>query len=112
MSSGTSKSLSLRRGFSYLQHILIDIWIDQEGFRSVRPVFRLKGYSRATPHPGSRNAMSSSNYASDEIDPRTARADFLPSKREIFTFHHSALDSPPVLRRLTVNGDESRDYIS
>ena len=39
-------------------------------------------------------------------------AEFMPLKRESFFFHHSALDTPPLIRRLSVNGDESRDHLS
>ena len=36
----------------------------------------------------------------------------MPLKRESFVFHHSPLDPPPSIRRLSVNGDESKDYLS
>lgn len=39
-------------------------------------------------------------------------AEFMPLKRESFVFHHSTLDPPPSIRRLGVNGDESKDYLS
>lgn len=39
-------------------------------------------------------------------------ADFVPTKRQIFVFHRSALDTPPVIRRLTTEGDDSRDFLT
>ncbi|KAG6817956.1 hypothetical protein H0H87_012424 [Tephrocybe sp. NHM501043] len=39
-------------------------------------------------------------------------AKFRPTKRQAFNFHYAALEALPVLRRITLNGDESRDYIS
>jgi len=39
-------------------------------------------------------------------------AEFMPVKRESFAFHHATLDGPPMLRRVTVGGDESHDYLS
>ncbi|TFK56718.1 hypothetical protein OE88DRAFT_1650149 [Heliocybe sulcata] len=87
-----------------LKDIIIDMWIDQEGFRAVRPAFRLMGYS-SVPAP-------STGLGSDQRESNLIRADFLPVKRQIFTFHHAALDGPPIIRRMTINGDESRDYIS
>ncbi|KII93591.1 hypothetical protein PLICRDRAFT_79183, partial [Plicaturopsis crispa FD-325 SS-3] len=63
--------------------------IDQEGFRSIQPSFKFTGFS-----------------------PRAGIADFMPTKRESFVFHHAPLDSAPVLRRVLVNGDASRDHIS
>ena len=39
-------------------------------------------------------------------------AEFLPLKWESFVFHHSPLDPPPSIRRLSVDGDEEKDYLS
>jgi hypothetical protein len=39
-------------------------------------------------------------------------AEFMPIKRESFVFHHGTLDAPPMMRRLSVNGDETRDFLS
>jgi len=36
----------------------------------------------------------------------------MPIQREICIFHYAPLDSPPILRRISVDGYESRDYIS
>ncbi|KAH9982628.1 hypothetical protein BGW80DRAFT_1198436 [Lactifluus volemus] len=61
--------------------------IDQEGYRVIQPIFRFAGYFSGT-------------------------ADFMPAQRKSFIFHHTALETPPVLRRLMVNGDEYHDYLS
>jgi len=78
--------------------------IDQEGFRMTKPVFRFAGYSRPT--------TTESDIISHGAHLVSASADFMPLQRKSFAFHHSALDTPPVLRRLMVNGDRSSDYLS
>jgi hypothetical protein len=79
--------------------------IDQEGFRMIKPIFKLAGY---TPPPSAmgREAVSLGQHLV------SATADFMPLQRKSFAFHHSQLDTPPVLRRLMLNGDGSRDYLS
>jgi len=76
----------------------IQFYIDQEGFRAVQPSFKLVGHSPE----------------SHRFDPdrTTDVVDFMPIRRYIFFFHYAALDSPPIIRRLTINGEESRDYMS
>jgi len=37
---------------------------------------------------------------------------FVPATREVFQFHYAPLDGLPILRRLIINGDESRDFLS
>ncbi|KAI0312989.1 hypothetical protein OF83DRAFT_1066296, partial [Amylostereum chailletii] len=86
---------------AWLKDIVVELVIDQEGFRVARPTFRLAGYTG--PPTG---AMSLSLHHA------SAQADFMPRKREAFVFHHGTLDTAPILRRVTVNGDESRDYTS
>ncbi|THH20514.1 hypothetical protein EW146_g855 [Bondarzewia mesenterica] len=89
---------------SWLKDTIIDLFIDQEGFRAIHPTFKLAGYS---PPPESDTMPMSLN-----LHLRSAQADFMPLKRRSFIFHHATLDTPPTLRRLTINGDESHDYIS
>jgi hypothetical protein len=78
--------------------------IDQEGFRMIKPVFKLAGY--APPRTKESEAVSLGAHLV------SATADFMPVQRKSFAFHYSELDTPPVLRRLMLNGDESRDYLS
>jgi hypothetical protein len=78
--------------------------IDQEGFRMIKPVFRFAGYSCST--------ATENNAISLGVHLVSATADFMPLQRRSFAFHHSSLDTPPVLRRLMVNGDRSHDYLS
>jgi hypothetical protein len=73
----------------------VELCIDQEGFREIKPSFKLCGFSSGP----------------DACDPH-GTADFMPVRHKKSFFHYAPLDSPPILRRLTVNGDESRDYIS
>ncbi|KAA1467882.1 hypothetical protein DENSPDRAFT_793460, partial [Dentipellis sp. KUC8613] len=88
---------------AWLKEITVTLSIDQEGFRNVRPDFKLVGY---TGPPDPRVSPTLATHLS------LGRADFIPTRRQAFTFHHAALDTPPVLRRLTVNGDESHDYMA
>jgi hypothetical protein len=89
---------------SWLKGIVVELLIDQEGFRAVRPTFKLVGYTGPTSH----NDMPVS-LADHHV---YGKADFMPTKRNAFVFHHFALDTPPILRRVMANGDESRDYTS
>jgi hypothetical protein len=90
----------LPESLSWFKHNVkhLELFIDQEGFRAVQPSFRLVGFS--------------SFSRSLDIDSTTGVVDFMPIRREAFFFHYSALDSSPVIRRLVVNGEESKDYIS
>jgi hypothetical protein len=133
-SSSSSSHLSLPQHLEWLQNTAISLCIDQEGFRTVFPAFKLVGYTRPTlPIHSSRAGMqkllaggnndSSVKQLSQLMDQASAdldlamnidvgMAEFMPLKRESFVFHHSTLDPPPCVRRLSVNGDESKDYLS
>jgi hypothetical protein len=89
---------------SWLQSTTLEVMIDQEGFRMTKPVFRFAGYSRPT--------TTESDIVSHGAHLVSASVDFMPLQRKSFAFHHSVLDTPPVLRRLMVNGDRSSDYLS
>lgn len=91
----------LPRDLAWLQHVVVELLIDQEGFREVRPSFKLVGYSTQT------RSLDPLNHGTDG-----GVAEFMPIKRESFNFHYAPFDSVPILRRITVNGEESRDYIS
>ncbi|KAG8219544.1 hypothetical protein J3R82DRAFT_494 [Butyriboletus roseoflavus] len=101
------KHVALPEELSWLKHMIIELWIDQEGFRAVRPCMQLMGYSPRTrslhPYESAENAGS---------DVTAGVAEFMPTRRETFAFHYATLDSPPTLRMVSVAGDESRDYIS
>ncbi|KAG2368860.1 hypothetical protein BDR07DRAFT_1390284 [Suillus spraguei] len=84
----------------------VELWIDQEGFRAIRPMMRLMGYS-----PRSRSLLPYGERGVSS-DVSGGVAEFMPVKRESFAFHYATLDGPPMLRRVTVGGDESRDYLS
>jgi hypothetical protein len=83
----------------WLDNSFIELSIDQEGFRAVQPRFRFTGYS-------SRRSWDPCGNSSDVM------ALFRPISRQVFNFHYSALEALPILRRITVNGDEARDYIT
>ncbi|KAG9314094.1 hypothetical protein JVU11DRAFT_4875 [Chiua virens] len=101
------KHVALPEEFSWLRQMAIKLWIDQEGFRAVRSSMQLIDYSPRTrsllPYGPAENAGS---------DVTAGIAEFMPTKRETFAFHYGTLDGPPVLRMVSVAGDDSRDYIS
>ena len=133
--SSSSSSMNLPHHLAWLRNITISFCIDQEGFRAVFPTFKLVGYTKpALPIHTSRAEMqkllANSNHMGDtsikfaefmdqsSTDPDltvnldVGMAEFMPLKRESFLFNHSTLDTPPSIRRLSVNEDESRDYLS
>ncbi|KAI0688139.1 hypothetical protein BC835DRAFT_333035 [Cytidiella melzeri] len=87
----------------WLENIRFQLWIDQEGFRLVRPTFELFAYASASSQDGDLELDSSLMYGSVE---------FRPVERQTFAFHHAALDPAPTLRKLTMSSDDTRDYIS
>ena len=134
-SSSSSSSMSLPHHLAWLRNITISLCIDQEGFRAVFPTFKLVGYTTPTlPIHTSRAEMqkllansntggTSIKQLSELIDHASTDSDltvnldigmaeFMPLKRESFLFNRSALDTSPSIRRLSVNEDESRDYLS
>ncbi|RDX51991.1 hypothetical protein OH76DRAFT_1316596, partial [Lentinus brumalis] len=91
----------------WLRATCIELWIDQEGFRAIRPKFRLVGYTPALPAPSS---FAPGNELVDVLTHGVAH--FRPARREMSAYHHGTLDSTPVLRRLTLAHSEDKDYIS
>lgn len=81
-----------------LDNIRTVISIDQEGFRSVNPSFKFVGHSKRT--------------FDDKRQRAETMAQFVPVNQQTFHFHYAPLDGQPVLRRISVNDDETRDYIS
>ncbi|KAF9041768.1 hypothetical protein BDZ89DRAFT_906129, partial [Hymenopellis radicata] len=91
----------LPESLQWIKRVTVGLLIDQEGFRSVHPSFRFVGYSAR----------------SRWLDPQDGVVDggvaeFMPKKRQTFHFHYALFDGLPILRRVTVNDDESHDYIS
>ncbi|KAF9479419.1 hypothetical protein BDN70DRAFT_763774, partial [Pholiota conissans] len=71
--------------------------IDQEGFRAAHPFFAFTGIiKRRSSHSHSVNVM----------------AQFKPATRQAFHFHYAPFETPPILRRVAVNGDDMYDYVS
>lgn len=102
-SSGPHAASNLPGALSWLEDVTIELWIDQEGFRFVRPAFRLATYS----------GPSSSDTITHPMRTLThGRAEFLPIKTQSCVFHHAPLDPLPVLRKMVMAGDDTRDYIS
>lgn len=69
--------------------------LSQEGFRAVKPEFILSRYFRSRTN-----------------DPTLSIAEFSPRHRKGYHFHYAALDGPPTLRRLTLNGSQTYDHIA
>ncbi|KAI9570303.1 hypothetical protein HD554DRAFT_406035 [Boletus coccyginus] len=101
------KHVALPEELSWLKHMVIELWIDQEGFRAVRSCMQLMGYS-----PRTRSLHPYENAENAGSDVTAGVAEFMPTKRETFAFHYATLDSPPTLRMVSVAGDESRDHTS
>ncbi|KAF8506959.1 hypothetical protein F5888DRAFT_1646677 [Russula emetica] len=101
---GTVRFPLLPVSLSWLQSTTLEIMIDQEGFRMIKPVFKLAGYAPSR--------TKESEVVSLGAHLVSATADFMPVERKSFAFHYSELDTPPGLRRLMLNGDDSRDYLS
>ena len=137
-SSSSSSNSSIPPNLAWLQDVTISLCIDQEAFRTISPAFKLVGYTKPmlpihSPRTGMHKLFSSS-VGNNSNSPTTNRqrserqpmdqtsidpdlmmmgmAEFMPLKWESFVFHHSPLDPPPSIRRLSANGDESRDYFS
>ena len=81
-----------------LDKTIVEMLIDQEGFRGVLARFKFSGF----------NNKQSLAPAGDTY----GVAHFRPIYRQSFFFHYAPIDGLPVLRRITLNGDETRDYCS
>jgi len=99
--SRNPKYAFLPKNLPWLKGMVVELLIDQEGFRTIRPSFKLIGYSSQT-----RSLDPHWNVMDGGV------AEFMSSKRQRFHFHYAPFDGLPILRRITVNGEESRDYIS
>ena len=86
-----------RKSTFNLDNIRAVVSIDQEGFRSVNPSFTFAGYHRRF---------------FDKRQRAENMAHFVPANQQNFHFHYAPFDGLPILRRISVNDDETRDYIS
>ncbi|WVW87108.1 hypothetical protein I302_109165 [Kwoniella bestiolae CBS 10118] len=106
------------KGFD--RNMTIQLWVDQEGcrenrsslrfIRSIKPsVFRereekaLKEAAAWCESPTRPECFQQSGCWEFGMDPK---------ERDRWLFHHAALEGLPVLRRLTINGDDKYDYLS
>ena len=85
--------------FAWIRDITVQCLIDQEGFRSAQPSFKLSGIVHL------RSSLETQA-------PGPATAQFRPITRQSFHFHHAAFETPPILRRVTTNDEETHDYVS
>ncbi|KAJ3863016.1 hypothetical protein EV359DRAFT_82761 [Lentinula novae-zelandiae] len=95
-----SPHAELPRNLGWLRDTVVEILIDQEGFRSITPTFRFAGYSTNT------RSLDSSKKVIEG-----GAAQFVPISRQTFNFHYAPFDGQPVLRRISINGS-SRDHVS
>ena len=85
--------------FAWIRDITVQCLVDQEGFRSAQPSFKLSGIV----------------HLRSSLEPQTpgpATAQFRPITRQSFHFHHAVFETPPILRRVTTNDQETHDYVS
>ncbi|PPQ79418.1 hypothetical protein CVT25_002689 [Psilocybe cyanescens] len=95
-----SHKLSLRHNeHNWLRDVALQFLVDQEGFRAAHPLFRFTGVARIRPTQNSKASL-------------IVMAQFRPVTRQAFHFHYAPFESPPILRRVTVNFDETHDYLS
>ncbi|KAJ7786463.1 hypothetical protein B0H16DRAFT_1490561 [Mycena metata] len=93
------EAFSLPGNLSWLKDTVVELLVDQEGFRGSLLRFKLAGF------PKQARGWDSADGGGLAL--------FRPVKRETFRFHWAPFDADlPVIRRLTVNGDESRDFLS
>lgn len=85
----------------WLQDMIIELLIDQEGFRSVSPRLKFVGYSSSTKLYDTQGRSVTGGVAT-----------FMPLSRQTFCFHSGPFEAPPVLRRIMVIGGSTRDYIA
>ncbi|EED80481.1 predicted protein [Postia placenta Mad-698-R] len=88
----------------WLRSTHFELWIDQDNSRTFRPVFKLTGYTND----------SSEDHEAYLVNALTfGLADFMPVTRQEFLVNAvSKTNATLTLRRLTMAGDESKDYIS
>lgn len=94
-----ARSFRLPSSLAFLEYITVNFLIDQEAFRCVNPAFRI-------------SSLSPLSSAARICPMMGAVVDFEPVKLQPCLFHVSALESPPLLRRLTINGEDNRDYLT
>lgn len=90
----------VQKNLAGLRTTVVELLIDQEGFRRVLARFKYAGY------------VSKQSSGSQPGDIEGGLAQFRPTYRQAFNFHYAPIDGLPVLRRITLDGEESRDYIS
>jgi hypothetical protein len=77
---------------SWLADVRVELLVDQEGFRTIRPAFVLAAYHDVPGEP--------------------CVAEFRPVSQIAHRFHHSALDPDPVLRRVIIGDAEEHDHVT
>ena len=96
-------TVHLPGSLSWLENIVVELGLDQEGFRSVHPRFVPSGYTHendARTTPGIPDTLVS------------GLVELRPMKRYAFVFHHATLESSPMLRSLMLLGEDAKDYLS
>ncbi|KIK07229.1 hypothetical protein K443DRAFT_87619, partial [Laccaria amethystina LaAM-08-1] len=81
----------------WLDGLSVDLLIDQEGFRSVQPSFKYSGIFHNHVCPKDTDSLV---------------VEFKPITRQIYHFHYAPFDGLPLLRRVMINGESNRDFVS
>ncbi|KAF7339352.1 hypothetical protein MSAN_02149000 [Mycena sanguinolenta] len=92
------EAIAIPQHLLWLKDTVVQLLIDQEGFRSICPSFKIVGF------PKQARGWEPSDGCF---------ALFRPTVRRSFPFHYAPFDSDfPTIRCLTINDDESRDFLS
>lgn len=105
----------------FVKALQIELWIDQEGHRSIRPQFSFKRelsrHSSTFNDIKARRRTESEDHDGLSANPlqelmRTSLVDLRPSTKAVGTFHCGTVSREAMIRRLVINGQSDKDYLS
>ncbi|KAG8959005.1 hypothetical protein FRC03_008549 [Tulasnella sp. 419] len=116
-------SVELPTTLEFLRDAVLDLYIDQEGFRAIRvEMVLVKHRSKRNPETAKALHSRASSFSHQSLsgsmlelalgDLDKDMVEFRTKTKEAYNFHYGTLDSQPVLRRVALNGEEETDYIS
>ncbi|KAH8099314.1 hypothetical protein BXZ70DRAFT_943239 [Cristinia sonorae] len=95
---------------TWLENVILNLSIDQEGFRESHPRFVPVGYT------ASDNNQELQSYSRPEEQTVTCLnsglVEFRPISRHVSLFHHGTLEPAPTLRSLQLDDSGGKDYLS
>ncbi|KAG9045702.1 hypothetical protein FS837_005822 [Tulasnella sp. UAMH 9824] len=119
LASSSFVSVNLPAKIAFLKDTIVELHIDQLEATNAPSTTSAASAPLMTRH--SRSVSKSSTAATpstpsscfeEDLYGEYGLAEFRMNVREFFVYHHAKFDSAPTLRRVTINGDESKDYIS